>query len=162
MKFLGALMIIAAASFCGIKKSRELKQRVKCLDNIIGALGLLKTEISFSQEHIREALIKADRYFDTNGIFTQCAKNSDDGIGISWEKAVEGAYRLSKEDKSVLKRLGARLGITDVTDQKENIIYVTELLKENRRLADEICEKYSRLYSAGGVLIGAAIAVLLI
>ena len=162
MKLAGALMIMLAAALYGIGKRWELKRRVDCLDSIICALGLLKTEIEFSQEKLKNALIRIDKHINTCSVFSSCANNIEKGIKPAWNEAVDGASGLFPEDKEVLKRLGARLGMTNVGDQAENISYVTALLNENKKAAQDMYTKYARLYSTGGLLAGAGIVILLI
>ena len=74
---------------------------------------------------------------------------------------MSGKLCLTSADCDALNLLGKSLGKTDRSDQIKNIRYVKSLADAQRRTAETEYAKYGKLYSSGGVLVGAFIVIAL-
>ena len=166
IRFIGALMIIAAATFTGAYMNSRLHKRVKYLDSFSAALEYLKAHICFSDFEMEKALMLTDGISDTGGVFRETAESMKaDGLKKAWKRAVyinADKMCLKPSDADALASLGERLGLTDAEDQKKNIENVLVSLAVCRAEAKAEYEKNGRLYRSCGVLCGALAVLLLI
>lgn len=161
VKLIGAVMTGFACGYFGFRLRMTLKTRMVSLANIVTSLETLESEINFSVNKLKKALVRAD----TNGLFALAAEKTDAlGAEKAWSEAVRemsGKLCLTGADCDALNLLGRSLGKTDRGDQIKNIRYVKSLADAQRRAAETEYAKYGKLYSSGGVLVGAFIVIAL-
>ena len=166
IRFIGAIMIIAASTIAGAYMNMRLRRRVRYLDEFSAALEYLKTHICFSDFEMEKALRLTDEVSDTGGVFRAAAESMKaDGLKNAWKRSVyknADKMGLKVSDASALAALGERLGLTDAEDQKRNIENVLVLLSVCRATAQREYEKNGRLYRSCGALCGALAVLLLI
>lgn len=165
MRLAGAVMIFAVCAYGGFSLSDRMKKRCMYLKNVIAALSLLETEITFGGNRLAPAFEKLDNAVDTHGLFKAAAEMAETiGIRKAWQKAVKGKQselRFKEEDAQTLMALGERLGMTDTENQVKNIQYVKKRLEVQLDGAEGEYGKLGRLYRNGGILSGAFLILLL-
>lgn len=165
MRFAGAVMIFAVCVYGGFSFSDVMKRRCVYLRNVIAALSLLETEITFGGSRLAQAFIKLDGAADTRGLFKAAAENAElTGIKKAWKKAVksrQGELCFTESDAQALMSLGERLGMTDTENQVKNIQYVKKQLELQLGSAEGEYDRLGRLYRNGGILVGAFLILLL-
>ena len=165
-KLIGAVMIEAACAFMGFYASDRLGKRKKYLGNIISAMSVLETEISFGANRLKRAFEAVDAMIDTRGLFSAAAERLEkEGVRRAWAGAVsekKAELRLDAGDAEVLEMFGGRLGMTDTDEQIKNIAHVKSLLAEREKAAADEYAKSGRLYRSGGVLGGMFLILMLL
>ena len=150
----------------GFYNSEKIKMRYKNLCLIKSALGILKTNISFFGYDICRAMAATDTKTQVEGLFEQASKNTPVlGAQKAWSTAVKECSKdlcLDEEDISTLVLLSARLGMTDEEGQIKNIDGVCAMLDTSIASAKYERDKYCKLYSGGGVLIGLFFCIMLV
>lgn len=158
MKFIGAVMVFIVCAYCGFSLSDRLKKRQMYLSNIITALNLLETEISFGGSRLKRAFIRLDGASETCGLFKTAADRTETlGIKKAWREAVEekqDELRLTNADTETLMSLGERLGMTDTENQVKNIRYVKNRLEAQLTAAQTEYKSMGRVLRSGGILAG--------
>lgn len=156
LKLIGAVMICAACTYIGIKKSGELKGRYKSLRNIGTALGYLETEIGFCSNDLKRAFINIDRGTDTCGLFKDAADKIEEyGIKKAWAYAVlKSSMPILDSDRELMLMLGEKLGMTDTKSQLKHIGYVKELVNAQSESAESEYGRLGKIYRSGGLLAG--------
>lgn len=161
VKTAGAVMAGFACAYFGFKQRLTLKKRAVSLMDIHTSLEALENEISFSVNRLAKAFIAADR----NGIFTLAAENIESlGAGAAWIKAVrdmQDKLCLTDADCGALLELAQGLGKTDREGQIKNIRYVKSLVAAQQAAAETEYSRRAKLLSGGGMLIGAAVVIVL-
>ena len=155
-------MIRLACAYTGIRLRMNLRKRVESLADIRASLELLEGEINFSVNKLKTAFTRADR----NGLFALAGEKIDTlGADMAWRAALDEMKTrlcLTDADADILKTLGARLGRTDTDDQIKNIRYVKTLAARCEEESRAEYERFAKLYSSGGILIGLFIVIMLI
>lgn len=158
MKLIGAAMIFIACAYCGFSLSDRLKKRQMYLGNMITALNLLETEISFGGSRLKRAFIRLDTAADTRGLFKTAADKTETlGIKKAWSEAVtekQDELCFSDADAEVLTSFGERLGMTDTENQVKNIRYVKNRLEAQLAAAQTEYKSMGRVLRSGGILSG--------
>ncbi len=163
IKIIGCILIVAATTLSGFKKSQRLYKRRDLINDFLIFLDSLATNIRYSTDELSVILSKSEdsfgktiynSYKETNGSFFE-----------RWKKSVISAtqdYYLKHEDKQLLCSFGEKLGITDVEGQLKHIeLYknlATAHLEDSKK---DITEK-SRLYRTMGFFVGTATALIII
>lgn len=162
VKLIGAVMTGAACGYFGFRMRMTLKMRQKSLADICASLEALEGEIGFSVNRLKKAFERVDR----SGLFTLAAENIErDGAKKAWCDAVHTMQTklcLTDADCDALLMLGSNIGKTDSDEQIKSIRYVKSLVAAQEKQASEEYNRYARLYSGGGVLVGALIIIILI
>lgn len=169
LKILGAILIFLVSSMLGFLYSNRLKMRVDELGKIIYWSEYMSNQIRFNSLPLKDlfqqmALMKEFQllYF---------VKKSDESMqkNIMFPEAFENALdksknimNLEKEDYDCLINIKNDLGSTDIDGQvkilelfKTNITYQYEKAKINY-------EKTGQMYKKIGMLVGVALAIMLI
>ena len=170
LKMAGCLLIMSAGSFAGISLARNYARRPEELRNLITALQMLETEISYTATPLPEALARIAASCDRTIaplFFTAseelCAQTGCTA-GEAWETALNKFYALSSilpSDLAVLRNLGTVLGISNGEDQCKHLRLAREQLKGEVILAEQQAAKYVKLWSYLGLLGSLALILLL-
>lgn len=162
VKILGALMTGIACGYFGFRMRMTLKTRAANLALIRSSLETLEGEIHFGKNRLKKAFERADH----NGLFTLAAENIEKmGAREAWSDAVNKTADklcLTDADREAILLLGQNIGRTDCEDQIKNIRYVKSLVAAQYEQAEGEYQKRARLYSGGGMLIGALLVIILI
>lgn len=158
-------IVFLACASVGFCQSEQIRQRYKNLCSIKSALGILKTNIEFFGYDISRAMRATEEKTEVKGLFSDAARLiGEHGVQAAWTMAVKecaSEFSLIEEDEGTLILLGARLGMTDTEGQKKNIDAVCSMLDMNINSAKENKDRYCRLYSSGGVMVGLFLAIVL-
>jgi len=128
-------------------------------------INTIKTQFEYCNTPIGEMLEKLKRNKELNFI-DECIKRYEDGEQFSqaWSDSVHKSPSLNalqKGDKEILKAFGNVLGTTDLNGQLNICSFYISQIKEKQNDAKERFKTYGRLYSAMGILSGAAVAIIL-
>ncbi|MEW6172688.1 MAG: stage III sporulation protein AB [Bacillota bacterium] len=170
LKAIGAAMVVVAGSLCGNAVGGLYSRRPRELKAMMGALLLLKTEISCIASPLGEAFMavakRADPrvapFFDRAGAYLNTASGFT--AAEAWDKAVMEVYSssaLREEDLDILRDLSAALGNSDRENQAQHISLALDRLKAAAVLAEEDACRYVRLYKFLGFGAGLSLVVLL-
>lgn len=164
LKIAGAVMICAACTYMGLKKSTELKNREKSLKSIHTALGHLETEIGFTANNLKRAFLNIEKSAELKGLFADAAERIENfGIKKAWTYAVMNSkLTLLESDRELLLMLGTRLGMTDTKNQLKHIGYMRELISAQAGSAEAEYRRLGSIYRGGGVLLGLFIVLLIV
>lgn len=158
LRLTGGFLIAAVCVYIGFYLSDRLKKRRDFLLAFINALGVLKTEISFSKNDIAQIFSGLDENKALCGFFRRCAEGIEErGLKKSWERALlcvcDEAALLSC-DKTLILQLGSELGRSDSTTQAETVDRARSLIMTRYEEAEEEYLRLSKVYRSCGALAG--------
>ncbi|MEE1224306.1 MAG: stage III sporulation protein AB [Clostridia bacterium] len=164
LKLIGAIMICAACTYMGIRKSNELKNREKALKGMHAALGQLETEIGFCANDLKHAFVNICKNSDIHEIFEDAAQRIEKfGIRKAWTYAVMNCRApFLDADRELLLMLGTRLGMTDTKNQLKHIGYMRELINAQANSAKSEYKRLGNIYRGGGILAGLFIILVIV
>lgn len=168
-KLVGALFIVSSMFLLGQKVAASFGVRVAILRDLVFALQILETEVSFALSPLATAasrIARGARTPATKTFFTQVAfelANTDQPLHQVWfqlTKAVLGFYPLTDGDLEVIGRLGLHLGLTNRQDQVVHITRIRMALEGALQEAQEQSQKYQGLCQKVGLTLGLTFALL--
>jgi stage III sporulation protein AB len=171
IKLIGSLLVILACGYTGFSIAHRYQQRPKDLRYLQSALQMLETEISYGATPLPDALETISMRCEKSValLFKKTREKLLNGGGITareaWDDAVGQYYRhsnISTSDLTVLKNLGANLGISDREDQVKHLHLAMEQLKIEAAKADDEATKNVKLYNYLGFLSGLTIVIIFI
>ncbi len=159
-KLVGGALVLAACGAAGLRRSRELKERVRVLETLRPAVERLRAEICWLQTPLPEALERLAR--EKGGLFAGLAgcgeRLRNESFDALWREALS-ALALPAEETSVLTELGRRLASGD--DPERAFAFALERLEQLRQTAREEARGKCRLSAALGLCAGALLVILL-
>ncbi len=167
IKLVGFIIILLSSAKIGFDISAKYTGRVEDLKSFISALGKIKTEISFSNCEITDALITASNVKSVNihNILLYIANKIEKGkmtLCDAFSSYIgENETFLIKEDIEEIRRFFSVFGSGDREDELENVSNTIINLKLNLNNAVENAKKYVKLYRTSGILAGFLIAIIL-
>jgi stage III sporulation protein AB len=161
VKIFGIVVVFIACSAAGLMKSYSLTKRVRELEEFLGALTFISTEIRYFASPTAEIMKKlADSgEFEKLKVFEFCTeflKNTRD-FPKAWNQAIEKAkpyLSLEDDDIKAVKEFGASFGATDADGQTANCERYAELIRQRLESAKDDRAKRGRMFSSLGVLCG--------
>ena len=160
MKFVGAVLIIAAFFLTGFSKNRKLYARCILWSNFIEGLGILESEICFSGTELKKAFKRTGSICEAK-VFSLAAEELNKyGIDKAWENAVEKSD-VNIKDRTIMLKLSSKIGKTDIKGQQKHIEYICSLADAARISAEKEYNEKGRLLCRGSVLLGLLVAVIL-
>lgn len=165
IKWICGICIVIASSFLGFQKAGQLSKRCQSLLQLESALSVLKGEIGFSANHLKEAFMQLSRLIVNGALFSDAARSIEaEGVRKAWKESVQRHRKnlcLEEADVQALLTLGAELGRTDRENQIKNIRHVEALLKAQYTEAKLQYDKMAKLYRGAGVLAGVFAVIVL-
>lgn len=166
MRLTGVILLLLSAGGFGMMRAMDLKQRPKSIRSMIDALLLLRADILSRGLYLPDALAHVD------GMSSGCAKTffgtvsfmlgkSAKPFDVIWEESLDSLGELGREERDIIRRLGAHLGRLDAAAQGKAIDTSILLLEAAERQAKTYSQQYSRLYTGLGLTVGAMLAVVL-
>lgn len=159
-------MIAGVCAVYGFIKADGLKKRRDFLESFISSLSVIETEIEFAACTLEEIF---DRLGDTKSLcrFYGYCRSETAALGIkrAWENAVSSVSDkvcLSPYDEHAVRTLGGELGRSDTRGQKKAIARTRELLRERYKEAEVEYSRGARMYRSCGLLMGAAVVLILL
>lgn len=170
VKFIGSIMITAAAAMIGFLKVKSLSEHVKALNAVISALEVMRAEILFRLTPLPEIMSQLSRNSDDpiSCFFESCAEKlkteTSKPFTAIWNEALSEHPELpfSQEERTVLADLGTVLGRYDPEQQAKAIGLAESRLDRFLKKAEAVRATQGRMYGALGVIIGICIVIVLL
>ena len=166
IKWLGAALTILSGILWGLQKSGTLLKRERSLKNIITALGMLESEITFSSHKLKAAFRIISKVCPCEGLFSEAADMLGNASAFcAWQTALEKTEKklgISEKDVQIIKLLAPELGKSDKEQQIRNLRHVSSLLGTAANEAHEEYLRSAKMYRSLGIFAGLFIAILLI
>ncbi|MFP7477754.1 stage III sporulation protein SpoIIIAB [Terribacillus saccharophilus] len=170
MKWIGALLILIAATWAGFELSRRLQHRPKQIRQLISSLQVMEAEIIYSQTSIIETsdnLAKqipqpAASFFRS---LSDKLQLHPAGLYDCWEETTEtwiDKTALKPAEKDVWLQFGRTLGQHDFEQQQKHIQLAKTHLERVLEESEEANQRYGKMIRNLGFLTGLLIVLLLI
>jgi stage III sporulation protein AB len=166
LKLMGSLMVVASSTLGGRTVATSYSKRPKEINDLLGALQILETQILYSSIPLPEALKHITERVNgpIGSLFKEMLNylDSDNGttVGEAWEKGILAkgeVTALQHGDLEILKSLGKNIGISDRLDQEKHLKLTKELLKLQYAKADDLANKNVKIWNylgfAGGLVL---------
>ncbi|MGG3907065.1 stage III sporulation protein SpoIIIAB [Geobacillus stearothermophilus] len=169
MKWLGALLILAASTWMGMEAARALYERPRQLRQLKAALRAFEAEVMYGHTPLAEASqhIARQTAAPIGELFAQFAAAlhaCETSVAEAWEKslrAVWGKTALKQGEWEVMKQFGATLGQYDrLTQQQQIALALAHLEREEAEALDDQA-RYGKMAKSLGVLAGLLLVILL-
>ena len=168
-KFLGAVMLAAAATLIGIFKAREIKASAWALKEILSFLELMRNEICTRRTPLKQILICANLpEYRCIGGFVCCVEEKLDCLGGKsfakiWCESVDEKLKLIGEnERQALKNLGSSLGKYDAELQAASIDRCISELTGKYEVLSAGLKSNEKMYIGLGTGIGLILAIILV
>ncbi len=166
MKLMGAILVVVAGWWLGRLFAAPYRQRIKCLEQGLGLLEQLRSEIGWHHRVLVEAFQRASHSYPAyepmaQSLFEQIAQHESD-FATAFQKALYRVTGLWESDRQIWSNLAQMLG-------KSSVDYELEYLQQTREeLARQLGEartqgsKTARMLEVLVSLTGVAIVIVLI
>jgi stage III sporulation protein AB len=170
LKIVGAAVVLFAGGATGAELGRLYSRRPREVKALMGALLLLRTQISYVAAPLGEALSVVALRADPRvaAFFGRAAGHLEGSGGLTaaeaWDKALGELTpdsSLREEDLDVLRDLSTALGNSDREDQALHISLALERLSTLAAKAEEDARRFVRLYRFLGFGAGLCLIFLL-
>lgn len=170
LEWIGGLCVVSACAGLGFFKAARLQRRVGALRGLQAGLQVLDTEIAYAATPLPDAFRRIGNTFSSPAatlfaeVAEQLAGRPETGAPDLWETAVRrlaADMALEPPDVEVLLQFGRTLGASDRADQRKHIRVACDRLRVQEEAARQEAATRARMWRSLGVLIGAAIVVLL-
>lgn len=167
MKVIGMILIIVCTTSIGISFARTLTGRVEQLDNALGVLAGLESELSYSMAPPDEIVSRLEQResMASAAYLPCCASLCRQGVPFpsAWKRSIrENHGLLSSADIDILTGLSDTLGQCDLNGQLASITHAKALLQIQADNARVWCASHAKLYRTMGLLTGAFLVVILL
>lgn len=146
----------------------RLRKRVELLDRIMLMLNIIESQVNFLATPSAELFkyLSEMNEFKALRFLNVCAEKIQSGETFpdSWKQSLmpkSNVRYLTDNDVELLNFFGESFGKADIKGETSNCTYFKSLLKENIRSARNCKDKYGKLYSGLGLLVGVAIVIVL-
>lgn len=169
LKLLGAVLIIAAATFAGWYKARQFANRPSQIRRLISAIKRLETEIMYGFTPLPDAFRRIGEQSSEpiKSIFLQVSHNMSPPTNWtardSLQHALESKWKytaMKAAEQEVMHELGFSLGTSDRHDQLRHLKTAVHQLECEEATAREEQARYEKMYKSLGLLCGAFIVIL--
>lgn len=163
IRYLGAAFVLLATTGLGWSMSNDLKSHLHDLRYLKQVMVLLRGEIRYMKTPLGEAFFSVGERLKEpyQSFFRYLSKEIEELSGKSfpeiWSEGVEKellALKLTKSEKSQLKRIGENLGFMDQAMQLSVIDLYTEQLEGEIHSAEETIGNKTRIYQCLGIMGG--------
>lgn len=170
MKLLGAVLLFFVCTMMGFWKARQYVKRSEELRQLRGSLSALETEITYGATplHLACQQIGEREPGAVGRFFTHFAKQLSQSEGRAtfecWQQALfdmKSELSLREQDRTILIRLGNKLGLSDKRDQLHHLRLAQTTLEAEEAHAIRERDKYEKMYRNLGVLAGALLVILM-
>lgn len=170
IKLIGGLLIVTASGLAGWKKAGLYSRRPRELRQLIAALQMLETDITYVATPLPEALARAAEQIGApvSILLERIAGELQTGSGRpareAWSESLQWYHQrssLSDSDLSIVRGLGNSIGISDREDQGKHIRLAAEQLKAALTAAEEAAQKNVKMWNYVGLLGGLVIVLAL-
>lgn len=171
VKILLLFLVLVISTLIGFFISNRFSERVRELEDLIMALELFETKISYTYDSLIETFTYIADNLKTKiyRIFFITAEhlreNNNLSAGDVFRNVIDEEkifLELNKKDIEILKSLSVSLGQVDLETQLKNINLVSELLNKQLNESYEEKNKNFKMYRNMGVLTGLVLIILLV
>ncbi|NLV50629.1 MAG: hypothetical protein GXY20_08060 [Clostridiales bacterium] len=170
LKYIGAITVVFCCALMGIKAAGEYRARTRCLRGLIGALELMREEISCMLTPMPELLeIICKQYTGpVANLFKICLESMSKDYGKGFSEAWNTALSLSQglhlytDETETLRALAPHLGRYDGDGQAKALSRAACYLSTKLDTAEREKSSNSRICTAIGVGGGIMLAIILI
>ncbi|GAX90902.1 stage III sporulation protein SpoIIIAB [Effusibacillus lacus] len=170
IKLVGSVMIIMAAAGLGFWRATTYSERARQLNQLITALQMLETEISYGATPLPEALSRIGRripgpiglLLDETG--QRLMRGEGGSVGLLLQSQFEQwspRLSLQPQDREILLTFGQTLGVSDRSDQLKHIRLACTRLAAEESLARDERDRLGKMWRYLGVLTGAAAVIIM-
>ncbi|MBP3039765.1 stage III sporulation protein SpoAB [Bacillaceae bacterium Marseille-Q3522] len=169
LKILGAILVLAAATFAGFERARHYSERPRQVRLLKSALQSLEAEIMFGHTPLHEAARRlADQLpqplSDFFSKFAEKLTRTETSVKEAWNTSLTMIWRqtsMKQGELEIMKQFGETLGRYDrISQQKQIKLTITHLEREEAEALDKQ-QKYEKMLKSLGFLIGLLIIILL-
>ena len=151
----------------GVEYNKNLKKRVKGIDEIIEILSTLNIKINYGYSPIPIVLKEIYSKEKENIFLCECIRCVEKGETLkkAWVNATEKyakIYCLENKETSVLKDFAINLGDSDISGQTSNILLHIDFLKQIRNDAEIKLREKSKVSLSVGAFSGLVLAIILV
>lgn len=170
IKVIISTLIVCCSSLIGVIYAKTYTERTRLLNNIIGTLQMLESEIVYSATPLPFLLKKISRRNNTEitRIFNSTVEILDKKSGFTFSEAWQMAIKeetkysvLRREDIELLIQFGNTLGVSDIEDQVKHIRLAMEEIKRSYEQSIVEQNKNVKMYKNLGVLFGITVVIIL-
>ncbi len=162
MKLCGLLLLLSAAVLCGCYAADGLHRRVIRLQQLRRMLNAITVHLRYTLPTVRELMqTLADDPDYTALPFLRKAVADPSDFPAAWNTAVSQSHDLSREEASLLYRLGHTLGSTDLEGQLSALALYDQQLSAMLQQAAVQADSHGSLYRTMGILTGLFLVILL-
>lgn len=168
LKLIGSVIVLVACTLWGYSHAMTYAKRPEELKALQSLLQIFENEISFLANVLSEAFLKVYSCTDSTVaiFFKMTVENLQAGFDANeaWVMAVKqniSKTNLKSEDENIIISFGKLLGSSDLEGQIKNIHLTVNQLKLQGQKAEQLKDRYERMFKNLGVLCGLAIIVLL-
>ncbi len=166
LRLFGGVLIFTVSAYYGFHLSDRLKKRRDFLRAMSGALAFVLAEIEFGRYDIAHIFRRADIMPALCGFFGRCiGEIKEKGLQYGWERAVRESADIAyikNCDCEALLTLGAQIGMTDVSGQKNALLRAIAHIDKYTQEAEEEYQRLAKPYRSCGVLLGAFLLIIAI
>lgn len=170
IKFFGAILIIAAATWAGFEGAKYVAERPKQLRQLKVALQSLEAEIMFGHTPLHEASQRLARQLSKplSELFAKFSKKlseTETTVREAWEESLNAVWKktaLKKGEYEIMRQFGETLGRHDRYSQQKHIQLALAHLAHEEQDAYEKQSKYEKMFKSLGFLSGLLIVILFI
>ena len=161
VRVIGGLLVVGGCCLCGFRAADELSNRVRLLEDLVQAVGVLERELALFRPALPELLTRMaqGRSGSVTVFLERCRAESEKGrcFTDTWSEGVE-RLPLGKQEKRLLCGLGQVLGRYDDRGQAEAAGRIRGELERCAAAARQENRSRGRLYrtlgaTAGGFLL---------
>jgi len=170
IRLIGAVLITAGAAAWGLLGVFRLRSRVRSLNALVSALGVMKSEICERLTPMPELLkLLGNEATPPASLLFKNAAEKIPSLGSKpfstlWNQAVHETPELllAPPEELALKELGLSLGRYDIGEQRSALQYAERRLGDYARKAETEREKNSKVHAFLGVAAGLFAVVILL
>lgn len=170
-KIVGTLCILAGCAGFGCARVRQEKDRIRYLRGFIHVIRRIQDEISYGKHTLPEICrILADEseawcapYFEE--IYRQMMQESGRGLKEAWDGQMKACMQdlpLQEEERDIIMKLPAFLGLQEETRQAMSFSQSVELLGRKCRQAEDAYENRAKMIHSVSILAGLLLSILLL
>lgn len=170
IRLIGAVLITAGTAAWGLLGVFRLRGRVRSLQAVASALGIMKSEICDRLTPMPELMksLADEATYPASQLFKNASEKmaaiGSKPFSAMWSQAVRNTPELllKPPEELVLTELGARLGRYDVAEQAGAIQYAQRRMEEHIRRAEAERDSNSKVHAFLGVAAGLFAIIILL
>lgn len=170
MKWIGALLILAATTLGGFAWAKQFTERSRQLRQLKVALQSLEAEIMYGLTpldeactHLAKQLQKPLSLFFQQFSLRLSRENTD--VQTAWEETIDEIWRhtaFREGEREVMRQFGTTLGRHDRDHQQKQIRLALSHLEREEGEARDAQDRYEKMVKSLGFLSGLLLVLLLI